>query len=80
VLHVRAFVTQQDAVISELLKLGQVYVDHWPFQDSKRDPIYDRNDPNTLTMVSQGTSDFEIARYFCETDGAELFSVTYILF
>jgi len=80
VLHDRSFLTRQEVVIAELLKLGQVYVDHWPFQDAKRDPIDDADDPTTLTMVSQGTSDEEIARYFCESGGAEVFSVTYIFY
>jgi len=80
VLQDRSSLTRQEVVIAELLKLGRVYVDEWPFQDAKRDPVYDRDDPTTLTMVSQGTADFEIARYFCEPGSKELFSITYVLF
>jgi hypothetical protein len=79
VLQERGFATRQDFMVSELLKLGQVYVDEWPFQDAKRDPLYDNDDPTTLTMISKGEGETEEVRYFCESGHKELFSITYII-
>jgi hypothetical protein len=75
----------QDVLVSDLLKLGQVRIDDWPFANSKRDPFYDRQDPTTVIMVSKKFDNFEEEwRLFCEPlrnkgETREIFEITYVI-
>ena len=80
------FHSRQEFLVSDLLKLGQAYIDDWPYRDAKHDPDDDRDDRKVLVMVSKMGLDEEW-RLFCEPLGLdndprrtrELFFVTYVI-
>jgi len=85
ILENNRFHFQQEFLISDLLKLGQAYIDDWPYRDAKRDPSDDRGDRNIVVMVSKMGAGEEW-RLFCEPLGLdgdisrtrELFFATYV--
>ncbi|HEV7608994.1 MAG TPA: hypothetical protein VGO61_16745 [Steroidobacteraceae bacterium] len=87
VLQDNHFHSRQEFLVADLLKLGQAHIDDWPYRDARHDPNDDRDDRNTLVMVSKMLSDEEW-RLFCEPLGLdgnpdrtrELFSVTYVIY